>query len=626
MSASYQRGALASGPVGAASRNEAVRAGGAHLSAGQIARLKLPGLPVTERGVQMMAGRQNWPWTARPGRGGGRLYAVAGLPEAARAALAHHQARRVPANARPVGRPKGTDFFTRNPFVADAVEAILAERALAAPRILELLAQRFADLPAPRTLQRFILKIEEEKRALLASTRDPDAFKSRYKLALGRADGALTHANQRWEIDTTKADVLTKGGRVCILGLIDVWSRRARFLVVPSESAQSVRRLLVTTIAAWGVLPEDVKTDRGSGFINETLQTALPLLGIQLDPCPPASPEKKPYVERLFGTFTRERAQLLAGFAGHNVAQAQALRAKAKKETGRAVIVPQLDAAELQAVLDAWTDGVYNQRAHGTTRQPPLARWLGSPAPSAAAPAADVLKIALSRYEGVATVGKRGVQWKRGRYWAAGLAPWSGRQVVIRRDEDNLGALFVFDADGRYIDTALNHERAGLSEASFCALAARQQAEFMTSARAELRAKQRSFSFEDARDALLRADAAAAGKLMALPPPTIARSTAAIDSIAAAPAPALPPEARLEAALACTAPRRRAAEPSVTERVAAADRILADAARGLPVDPAELQRARLFAETSLYRAEKLLTGPFGAAASPSATAPRRQSA
>lgn len=586
-------------------------AAGGGLSAAEIAAMALPGLPRTERGVQLLAARESWAWTARPGRGGGRAYDVASLPPAARAALDKRRGRLKPANARRVGRPKGSDFFAQHPDVADAVVAIVAERDLSDPRILELLAQRFALLPSRRTLQRFRARLEQEQRALLASIRDPDTYKSRFKVALGRADGGLTHANQRWEIDTTKADVLTKGGRVCVLGLIDVWSRRARFLVVPSESAQSVRRLLVTTVRTWGVLPEEVGTDNGSGFVNQSLASALPILGVRQCRAAPGSPEKKPYVERLFGTFTRERAELLDGYSGHNVAEAQSLRARARKETGRAVIVPRLTADELQAILDGWTEGVYNQRLHSTTRQAPLLRWMSSKVPSAAAPSEDVLRIALSRAEGSATVGKRGIQWKRGRYWAAGLVPFVGRQVFIRRDEEDLGALFVFDGDNRFIDTAVNHERSGLSETAFSQLAARQQAEWMANARAEVKAKQRRFSFEDVRDKLLRADAEAAGKLITLPPPTTQRANAALESIANAPAPAAPREARLEDAVARTAPRRAKPAPSIEERIAEADRVLAAAGRGEPVDPSALERARLFAASSAYRAEKMLSADFG---------------
>ncbi len=598
-----------------------------HMSAAELASLQLPGLPSTESGIIRRAKGDGWPFVDRIGRGGGRLYAVADLPAEARAAVQARATARVPANLRPVGRPKGSDYFSRNIEVADAVEAILADRQLSAARILELLARRFppATLPPRRTLARFIQKLESDKPALLAATRNPDLYKGQYKLALGRADGGVTHAHQVWEIDTTKADVLTKGGRKMILGLIDRWSRRARFMVAPSESGQAVRRLLIEAIREWGVVPETVKTDNGSGYINASIVSALDTLGIVHERCLPGTPEDKPYVERLFGTFTRERAELLGGYSGHNVAQAQALRSKAKKETGRAIVLPEMEPEELQAVLNAWVDGVYHQRVHSGINTTPMRRWLSSPVPARRAPSEDTLKIALSRFERVATVGKRGVVWKGGRYWAAALVPFVGRAVQVRRDEEDLGALFIFDEDGHFIDTAVNAERAGLSEQQFAQAAARQQAEWLSGAKAELREKKRRFRFEEARDQLLRDDAERAGKLTYFPTPTVERSTPQLDSIAVRPEPPMPSQARIEEAVRKMEPRRAAPTLSIAEKVAAADRIIGAAERGVEVDPDELKRARLFATTTAYRAEKTIIAHFGGAQTPAAN-DRRHSA
>ncbi|WP_426255409.1 transposase [Sphingomonas sp. DC2300-3] len=595
--------------------------GRTHLSPSEIAALALDGLPETKRGVQLLAERAGWASIARVGRGGGRQYAVADLPEAARRDLADRWAAQ--AGVAAIGRPKGTDFFTQNPAVADAVEVLLAERPLSAARILELLSTRFAVLPSRRTLARFIGRIEAEKPALLASMRDPDLYKSRYRLALGRADAAVTHAHQVWEIDTTRADVLCREGRKSILGIVDVWSRRTFYLVVDSESAQAVRRTLIAAITAWGVMPERLRTDQGSGYINQTMATALPLLGIEHEPVPPASGDKKPFVERMFGTFTRERAALLDGFAGHNVAQAAKLRQAAKVRTGRAVIVPELTAAELQVVINAWLDGVYHVRDHAGTGASPIARWTNSPRPARAAPDEAALRLALSAAIGPATVTKRGVQWKHGRYWAAPLAAWVGRQVMLRRDEDDLGAIFVFDADGQYIATAVNAERSGLSEERFAVEARRQQAAWMAEQRAELRAKRRDFSFERARDDLLRRDAEAAGKLATLPVRAAAHVTPMLASIPDA-APDLPDDAALEATTR-RAPARRAPVP-VEDRIADTDRILAAHAAGQTVAPDALAAARLHAQSSEYRADKILRGPFQArrSAAPAPLQPLRE--
>lgn len=591
-----------------------------HLSAQEIASLELEGLPATRAGVRQRADRDGWAFVARPGRGGGRAYAVADLPASARRDLDDRRAA-LPAPVRPVGRPKGATFFAAHPDIADAIESYIASRALSATAIHGLLAPRFPDLPSVRTIKRFINSLEATKPAVLASMRDPDAYKSRYRMAIGRADAALTHAHQLWEIDTTQADVMCVEGRRSILGIIDVWSRRAFYLVVPSESAQSVRRTLVACMTAWGVKPERIKTDQGSGYINQTIRTALPLAGIVLDPCPPGSPERKPHVERLFGTFTRERAELLSGYVGHNVAEAAKLRAVARKQTGRAVIVPTMTEVELQGVIDGWLDGVYHQRRHSTTGATPFARWTNSPVPPRAAPSADVLKLVLSASVGTAIVGKQGIRWKHGRYWSPALVPFIGRTVQLRRDEDDLGALFVFDDHDRYIDTAVNAERAGLSDQDFARQARRQQAEMERVSRAEIRAKQSRYRIEDAvRDRLI-ADAEAAGRLVSLPVRTEAHSTPTIDSITARPAP-VQPEPVVAAIADTILARPRGPAQTFEQRRDQTDRVLADHAAGRPVDPDALRAARLFARSPEYEADKILSGNFARAAATAAHTPK----
>lgn len=582
------------------------------LTARQIADLRLAGLPASERGVQKRADQEGWQARERAGRGGGKVYHLFGLPQPAREDYAARQVETLPAATRPAGRPKGSGFFDRNPEVARAVEAFVAQRKVSARNLLKLLAAEGLELPTKRTLQRFVAELEERNAVLFTSLRDPDRYKSQYRLSLGQMDRTVSYAHEMWEIDTTKADVHCTDGRWSVLGIIDRWCRRTRFLVVPSESAQSVRRMLVTTIAAWGVMPAVLKVDNGSGFINATIQTALDLLGIDLDPCLPGTPEDKPHVERVFGTFTRERASLLKGFAGHSVADAQKLRAAAKKQTGRAQIEAGITGAELQVILDAWCDGEYHVRTHSTLRCSPMERWQSSPQPARAAASENQLRIVLSAYVGEATVGKRGVRWKHGRYWSSALLPYMGKQVILRRDEDDLGALFVLDADNRFIDVAVDAARSGFSEQQFATAARREQTEFMNRAKAELRGKMSQYKFEDAVQKTLRAEAEAAGKLTHLPPPTIARETATMRSIDARPAPAPysapADQARLDEAMRRTQPV--VAAQSIEARVAETDAVLAAADRGEIVDPAALARARQYAATSDYRAQKVAVGEF----------------
>ena len=578
-----------------------------YASAQELAAAALPGLPATKSAMIRRAKADSWAFIDRVGRGGGRHYRVADLPRDAQQTLFQQRINAV--SGAPVGRPKGSDYFTRNPEVAAAVEAILARQRLAASGVMELLEDDFVTLPSLRSLRRFIAKLEEERKTVILSMRDPDAFKSKHRVSIGRADANTDRAHQIWELDATKADVMTTDGRKMILGVIDRWSRRVMFVVAESESGQAIRRLLTSAIGRWGVTPETVMTDQGSGFVGKAIVSACELLDIDHWDLPQASGDKKPHIERVFKTFQHQRTELFDGYLGHSVAEAQQLRAKARKDSGRPVIVARMSADELQAALDNWTDGVYHLREHGTLRMSPMRKWQSSPVPARAAPGADVLRMALSALVGPRTVGKRGIQWQGGRYWCAALAPWVSRQVIVRRDEDELGELLVFTDEGEFIDIAVNHERSGLSEADFAAEARAQQAKWLREERADLKKRSKDFNFERARDAILRRDAEAAGKLVQLPMPTQPHSTPAIETLSDA-APAPTPTSRREPrpAIAEIVPMRKTPATKVRE----ADAIIARAEAGEPVDADELRKARLYVTTSEYRAQRMVADHFAA--------------
>ena len=580
-----------------------------YLSAEAIANLRLPGLPTAPSRIRDQAQRLGWTAIGREGRGGGKLYDVKCLPDKARvellrririgATLAHRASNDdAPAKVlRGRGRPSGTNFFARNPLVADAVEGLLATTKVSAPVVLQILAANYGpdECPSLAQLHRFIRAFEADKKMTLEAIRDPEGFKSRRRLSLGTAGQDAPFAHHTWEIDTTPADLLTKDQkRVSVLGIVDVYSRRLRFKVVPSESSQSVRRFLAETMTAWGAVPHIVSTDQGSGFINASVKTALENLDIEHKDCPPASPEQKPFIERSFGTATRARLRLIKGFVGHNVAEAQKLRARARKETGRPVVVADITAAELQTILDNWADGRYANTRHSTTGQAPLARMLLCTAPRRPVPDAEVLRIAMSAFVGTAKIGKRGVQWRGGRYWTDALIPYQDRTVTLRRDEDELGELFVFDDENRFIGTAVNHHRAGVSESEFATAARQAQARWFAAAKAEFKAKARRVNVDGMIQNLLIEDGVLAGKVAQLPTrtDTASHSTPTIDSLRPAPAAADPDWNKVAADQA----RRAAAAPTPINRddqVRDADALIAAAARGEPVDPRRLTWARL---------------------------------
>jgi len=253
----------------------------------------------------------------------------------------------------------------------------------------------------------------------------------------------------------------------------------------------------------------------------------------------------------------------------------------------------------------------------------PMEKWQRSPEPARSAPPESLLKIAFSAVIGPATVTKRGVRWKNGRYWSDTLVPLMGKQVMLRWDEGDLGALYIFDEAGNYVDTAVNVERKGFSQQAMALAARREMTKFLNEQRTELRQKKASFSIEKAMDTVLRDEAERAGKLAHFPRPTEARATPAMDSIANAPAPAVPDTAQLEAMLAKpAAPRQALRTPA--EKMAEADAIIAAHKRGESVDAEALRRAQLYATTAEYRAEKMMVIAFGAPAA--APADRRQGA
>ena len=174
----------------------------------------------------------------------------------------------------------------------------------------------------------------------------------------------------------------------------------------------------------------------------------------------------------------------------------------------------------------------------------------------------------------------------------------------------NLGALLIFAEDGRFIDVAINHVRAGLSEEEFAIRSNRRTQADLAEAKKRVRQNARRYNMEDAVQEILREEAERAGKLVSLPRPTAPYSTPTIDSLRSAPASVLPSPAELQRAVDRLAPKPAPAVRTVADKVAEADAIIAAAARGEAVDEAALRRARLYAGGPEYRAEKLVQTSF----------------
>src|SRR5699024_6815103 len=137
-----------------------------------------------------------------------------------------------------------------------------------------------------------------------------------------------------------------------------------------------------------------------------------------------------------------------------------------------------LTSAELQAKLDQWCAHVYAHDAHsgegmdGRTPFERAAAWTGSVRRIDDERALDAL---LAPLAGTRSVGKKGVRLDHHWYIAPELTPLIGEVVRLKRDEADLGRLYVYDVDGGFVCVAQAPQITGISRAEAAAAAKHHQ-------------------------------------------------------------------------------------------------------------------------------------------------------
>ena len=412
----------------AASRLAAVRRSDA-LHAGGLPRADADALVAAEAGASTTSVRR-WRACVRDLAPGNRLGALI--------------------DRKPTGRPPKIEGELR-----EALEALATHFGdhLTAPHAHRTLLARYGRAPAVSTIRHWIARYRAENARELSAVADPDRHRSHRKPAGGDAAAGIVRLNQVWELDSTLADVICADGkRHSIVSAIDIWSRRARILVVPTSRATAIAALLRRCILEWGV-PEIVRTDQGKDYTSRHVVSVLENLEIEHRPCPPFRPELKPFVERFLGTLARDLFAFLPGFTGHDVAQAQALRARksfAQRQAGqtpRLIGTVNLTAEELQAACDDWCETVYEQRGHGGLEGvSPFVRFHSWPEPKREVydeRALDAL-LAEPAGDGWRTVGKKGIRLDRLDYIAAPLGRLVRQRVRILHDPADAGRIHVY--------------------------------------------------------------------------------------------------------------------------------------------------------------------------------------
>ena len=315
--------------------------------------------------------------------------------------------------------------------------------------IYELVRKTFPSVPSRRTIYRFMDRWKQENRQLALMMEDPRAWKNKMMPAFGDAAAGVDHFCHTWEMDSTPADVITADGKRCaLIGTIDVYSRRAVLLAAPTSKSIAIAACMRKAIVAWGI-PAIIRKDNGKDYTSGHIEAIVADLAIQTPTLPKYTPEKKPFIERFFGTFSKSFEELLPGFCGHSVNERQAIRERrtwaSKIMTPGETVEVSLTLAEFQKKCDQWVSDVYERAEHsGLKGKTPYSVAKRSPFHPPKIPDERVLDVLLAPTSKPRKVLKKGISIDRAWYSAPELVEHIGERVECRRDLENAGLIYVF--------------------------------------------------------------------------------------------------------------------------------------------------------------------------------------
>lgn len=393
-------------------------------------------------------------------------------------------------------------------------------------------------VPSLRTLEARLARWKTDYAAGLLSMTDPDAFRSRM-----RTSGSYAHAapwlNSLWQIDASPVDALCVDGRWSIYVCIDVWSRRLKLLASRTPRSVAVQLVLRKAILAWGV-PDVVKSDNGSDFTALATARLFEKLRIEAIRATAFSPWQKGFVERAIRTFQTDCARMLPGFVGHDVAQRKRIEgrkafAERLGRTDEAAFAVSLTGEELQAILDAWAEGIYERAAHGgLAGATPFARAASSTHPlrTVDPDALAVLLMQAPDAQGLRTVGKTGVRVAGWDYYCPDVMV--GDRVFVRLDPDDMGVVWLFEPDGdRFLGRATCPDLSGEDRAALVAQTRAAQKQALDAQIADIRKiTRRRITDRTVLEARLGRAGRDAARLLAFPARREAHSTPALDDAA----------------------------------------------------------------------------------------------
>lgn len=388
-------------------------------------------------------------------------------------------------------------------------------------------------LPSLRALQRWISAWKAQNQNVYTAMTDPDAWRNRFMTGFGSASEDVVRLNQRWELDSSPADlILADGRRHALLAVIDVYSRRLKLYVSTTSKATAVAAVLRRALLDWGA-PEVCKTDNGSDYISKHMQLVFGALAIRHDRCPPRQPWHKPHVEAVFHTFQHSFVELLPGFIGHDVDQRKMIEARNAitnfMRYDQAVNLDFLSAEELQAYCDQWCEAYYHHQKHSKLGQTPWEVAAAWPLPVKLIEnerALDILLAEVPGGDGRRVVGKKGIRVDGYTFVAAELEAYVNQPVFLRYDPQDMGRLIVSSAtDDQHICIAECPELTGASRAEVAAKARALAQERLKAEKAALRAAAKRIRPDEVVAEILTDAAEAAGKLTRMYAPSETHET-----------------------------------------------------------------------------------------------------
>lgn len=389
-------------------------------------------------------------------------------------------------------------------------------------------------LPSSRRLLAWVNRWKQDNKQLLMAITNPDGWKNQFMTAFGDASEDVERINQRWEADSTPADVMLVDGRYSIIGVIDVFTRRPRMLVSKSSKASAICLLMRRALLEWGI-PETLKTDNGSDYTSKHMVRVLKGLGIEHERCRPFHGWEKPHIERFFKTFSHSIVELLPGYIGHNVADRKAIDSRQsfadRLMERNAVIELRMTASELQGHCDRWIDHVYMHDTHKGLGKSPFEALAGARTPIRTISDERALDVLLAEApgDGLRTIGKKGLVIEGINYIAAELGPLVGQRVHVRFSEQ-LGYVYVFNDDG-FVCIAEAPEFTGVSRKEVAAHAREKQKQHIQEIRKAHKARSSKLNTRDAAEEILAARDQDNNTLVAMPQRRVEQES---DSITAA--------------------------------------------------------------------------------------------